>query len=69
MSGNSTGPERPIPSIDYGAGPRPLVGGLSASRRTRPDGRTAMNGWLHDQAKQLGTRREIVVIPTRRAVR
>ena len=57
-----------MPSIDYGAGPRPLVRGLSASR-TRPDGRTAMNGWLYDQAKQIGTRREVVVIPTRRAAR
>ena len=66
MSGNTSGAERAIPSIDYGAGPRPLASELSASRTTRPDGRDRMSGWIHDRAREIATRSEVVVIPARR---
>jgi hypothetical protein len=67
MSGNINEPQQepPVPPIDYGAGPRQPVP-FPAPRRTRPDGRTAMNGWLYDQTKQIGTRGEVIVVPARR---
>jgi hypothetical protein len=48
--------------FDYGAGPRGGTHGLGSARA---DGRTAMNGWIFDRSRELATRSDVVVVPTR----